>query len=116
MHNVAWSEIMYETDPFDFDAFLARAASMQWHEILQAAERECADAEAASYARKGAVAARQAGGPEYAQNLKELLFWLRYGTKPFSVSGANWAKFRVIAFHLVEIGNLKPEALSEWAA
>src|SRR5690242_513280 len=107
---------MHEINRFNFDAFLARAARMQWHEIIQAAEQECAAAEAASYGVKGAIAARKAGGPEYAHNLKELLFWLRYGAKPGSVSDANWAKFRVIASHLVEIGNFRAEILTEWVA
>ena len=102
--------------PYDFDAFLARAATMQWHEIIVEAEQECRSAEEQSYGKKGAVAARAAGSTTYAQNLKELLFWLRYGQKPGSVSATNWAKFRVIAAHLVKIGNFKPEALSEWVA
>lgn len=107
---------MHSANRFSFDAFLARAVTMQWHEILRAAEQECVAAENASYVKKGAVAARAAGGPEYAQNLKELLFWLRYGSKPGTVSDENWAKFRIIASHLVEIGNFKPEVLSQWAA
>jgi hypothetical protein len=41
-----------------FDAFLARAATLQWHEIIVAAEDECRRAEEQSYGRKGAVAAR----------------------------------------------------------
>jgi hypothetical protein len=77
------------SERYDFDAFLARAKAMQWHEILQAAEQECAAAEAASYGRKGAVAARNAGSTRYAHNLKELLFWLRYPTISLP-PGAPW--------------------------
>lgn len=100
--------------PYDFHAFLDRAMTMEWHEILKAAENECAAAESASYGTKGAVAARSAGSARYAEQLKELLFWLRYGKRPFSADDHAWMTFRPLAAHLVEIGNLKPEVLREW--
>ena len=104
----------YLTKQYDFDAFLDRIMNLQWHEILQAAEQECSAAESVSYGRKGAVAARAAGSTRYAEQLKELLFWLRYGQKPSGIGDAAWRRFRLIAVHLVEIGNLKPEVLQAW--
>lgn len=93
---------------YDFDALLSRIATMRRQDMINVAENECANAE-----RAGAYGG-DSEGFEYAQRLKEFLYWLRYGTKPHRVDDSDWVKFRPLAAHLVKTGDLKPSTLNEW--
>lgn len=97
---------------FDFEAFLARMMDVEHPGlIIQAAERECNRAEGGNSRGRVAPAARAAGAYEYARQLKNLLYFLRFGQKPGGVGHEDWAQIRVLIRKMVDRGVYKPEAL-----
>ncbi len=91
------------------------ARKREYHEIITDAEREYHAIASESSTRKAALHAQASGKSQYSSELKELLNWLRYGQRPFTVSDENWLLFKRLAEHLVAIENFKPSALAAWA-
>jgi hypothetical protein len=92
---------------YDLADFLNQVKDLPYLDIRSAAEQTVDRVEAISFGRKGAVKARQQGSTRFAQELKEFLFYLNTGTKPFTVSGRNWHLYRIILVALVGRGEIK---------
>ncbi len=90
-----------------FSDFIDRIKDKDYHEIIQVAEEEANSVERISYRIKGAVRNRQMGSTSYAEELKEFLFFMRYGKKPFSINEWNWDLYRIVVDKFVEKGQFK---------
>lgn len=94
---------------YDFDALLRRIATLNRRDMIYVAEQACASAETAGSYGHDYIAF------EYAQRLKELLYWLRYASKPANVNPYDWSKFKSLAHHLVDLREMNPSVLNAWA-
>lgn len=92
---------------YDFNDFLRRMSSLDYHDILIKAEQEGTNVEKGSSKVKGAVERRKMGSLEYAQKIKEFLFFMRYGQKPAGVSDEDFQKYYDVVKHLVDKGQFK---------
>ena len=93
---------------FSFPDFIERIKDKSWFEIIRSAEKEADLAEHSSSRVKGAVNNRQMGSMIYAQELKEFIFFMRQGIKPFTVNELNWNLYRKVVDKLVEKGHFMP--------
>lgn len=85
--------------------FLQATEGKDIQEIIELADREATEAERCLY-RSGAAAELKNGcGRQYAQCLKDLIFFMRYGIKPAGLDPAHLALFRSIT-----LNNGKPMA------
>lgn len=98
-------------NPYSFLDFLQQVKDLDYMEIIQHAEREVARVESLSYGRPGAVKAREMGSTKYAHEIKEFLFWMRYGTRPASASENNFQLYRIVANELVKKKQFKPSVM-----
>lgn len=98
-------------DRFDFNEFLDRMATLDYHEILMQANSECGSVERISYGVKGCVRHRADGSVRYAQRIKAFLWFMRTCTRPLSADESEFQRYRGVAKALVEKGQFKPEVL-----
>jgi hypothetical protein len=80
--------------------FMKAVEEKSYQDIICLAEREATEAERMSYRPRVAVEANKMGNEEYAENLKNLLFYLRYHIKPFGVSDTVFELFELITRNL----------------
>ena len=95
---------------YDFDAFIQRVKMLNYDEIIIKASAACSGAENASFDRPGAVQARESGSLDFVSRLKDLLFFLRSGALPNSLS-MDCRVYKEIAELLVAKGQFKKEIL-----
>lgn len=96
---------------YDFDTFARRVKTLDYEEIITKASAACSGVENASYDRPGAVAAREGGSMEFANRLKELLFFLRHWALPTQGPFNDKGLYKEIAESLVAKGQAKKEVL-----
>ena len=97
---------------YNLGEFLDAMIGKDYHEILVAAEQECAAAEYYSYGIKGAVKARQIGSADYAFALKRFLVFMRYGARPGGIPNGEFAMYRPICESLVQRKRFRPTILN----
>lgn len=100
---------------YDIQTFIRRNEDKDLLEMIDAANREVIAAEAGSVGVKGAIAKREAGSLKYAGDLKELLFFLRNGIKPFGAGDSLFCSFKPLCEKLVNKNQFKPEILALFA-
>ena len=66
----------------DIREFIAGLESKDFFEMIYLLDKEATDAERQLYNPKSEMSERQICGPKYVSNLKNLIFYLRYGTRP----------------------------------
>jgi hypothetical protein len=98
---------------YDFDAFVQRIKLLDRHEMIRKADAACGGAENASYDRPGAVNARESGSTIFASRLKDLLYFLHYGSLPNSLF-SDTALYKEIAESLVAKGQWNKNALDQF--
>ncbi len=84
-------------------------------EILQEADKECASVERTLSRVKNAPRNRDQGGVAYCSQIKEFLFFMRSGTRPGSVSPANFQAYKPVVQSLISRGELTVETLTLFA-
>jgi len=99
---------------FDIRKFVEKIKEEDLPEIIEKTSREAKRIENKSFNKKGAKRARKEGSIEYLENLKGLLFFLKKGKKPDSVSDEVFQKYRPIIKNLVQKGELKKEILEKF--
>lgn len=99
-------------NPYDKDAFVRKAATLSYYEILEFANQEHSEAARQSAGVKGTVKAREAGSITYVTFLEGCLWWLRHGSCPSGMGKGDFQRLRPIAEALVKSGTLKTEALT----
>ena len=97
---------------YDFSDFLRRMSALDHHEILIKANQEATNVEKGSFNVKGSVERRKMGSIEYAQKIKEFLFFMRYGQKPSGVSVEDFQKYYHVVKPLVDKGQFKSSILT----
>lgn len=97
---------------YDFNDFLHRMSALDYHDILIKADQEAANIEKGSFKAKGAVERRNMGSLEYAQKIKEFLYFMRYGQKPAGVSAEDFQKYYHVVKPLVDKGQFKSSILT----
>ncbi len=102
------------SERYDIAEFLTEMIGTDWHEIIPAAEAECATAEAQSYSVRGAPKARKLGSTRYASDIKRLLYFMRYGTLPDHLSDREVRIYKLITESLVEKKQLIPAVLDQF--
>lgn len=95
---------------YSFDEFLDKAKDMSWLEIIALGDREGTNADRASHGQGGRVA-REAGSLEYAQKLRNFLFFLQHRRRAGGTSDEEFEKYKVVVEALVKKGELKSEIL-----
>lgn len=96
---------------YNIGDFIEKVKVKNLPEIIFEAQDEVYQAEIGTSGVKGAVAKRNAGALEYANDLKGLIFFLNSGIKPFGVSESVFFSFKPICENLVRKKQLKPEIL-----
>ena len=97
--------------PYDFEAFLARMATLgSYADIIIEANEACASAERASSGR-GGPRQRELGSLRYAHRIKEFLYFLQHGSRPGSATEQDFSSYRPVVEALVVKGHFKPEIL-----
>jgi hypothetical protein len=66
----------------DIREFISELKNKDFFEMIYLLDKEATEAERQLYNPKSAMSERQICGPEYASNLKNLIFYLRYGARP----------------------------------
>lgn len=95
---------------FNIKEFLDAMVGRGFVEIFNAADQECGTAEHLSRGKKG-KAAKEMGSMSYAASLKALLFFLRFGRRPASISDKEFALYRPVCEELIRKGELLPSVL-----
>jgi len=96
---------------YDIHEFIDKVKDKNLFEIISEAQNEVSRAENGSFGVKGAVAKRNSGALEYASDLKELIFFLGNGVKPFGISDSVFYSFKPICENLVNKKQFKPGIL-----
>jgi hypothetical protein len=99
------------SETYDIQEFLVAMVGKDWHEIVPMAERECGTAESRSYSVRGAPKARKMGSTKYAAQLKNFLYFMRYGSRPGSASDWEFNLYKPICKALVEKKQFVPAVL-----
>jgi hypothetical protein len=99
---------------YDFDKFLKAMAGMEYYEILVKADQKCGTAERRSYGVRGAPKQRQMGSTHYAHQIKEFLYFMRYGSKPAGVAEWDFKAYKPVCEALVKSGQFKPTVLDQF--
>jgi len=66
----------------DIREFISELENKDFFEMIYMLDHEATEAERQLYNPKCEMSERQICGPEYISNLKNLIFYLRYGAKP----------------------------------
>ena len=66
----------------DIREFISKLENKDFFEMIYLLDKEATEAERQLFNPKSEMAERQICGPEYVSNLKNLIFYLRYGAKP----------------------------------
>lgn len=66
----------------DIQQFITKLENKDFFEMIYLLDKEATDAERQLYNPKSDGSERHICGPEYVNNLKNLIFYLRYGAKP----------------------------------
>lgn len=102
------------TNTYDFSAFMARMAELDYHEILHEADAEIGRIERLSYGVKGAPRHREMGSVEYASRIRAFLFYMRHGTRPGSARNSEFISYRQVVEALVRKRQFRAEALDDF--
>ncbi len=100
---------------YNFGDWLQSQIGKDFTELLKNGEEDAAEAEVGSVGVKGAVQKRESGSLEFAQRVKQFLFFLRYGEKPDSVSDIDWQSYRPIIEALVKKRQMNDEVMDLFA-
>ena len=65
----------------DIREFISELENKDYFEMIYLLDKEATEAERQLYNPKSEMSERQICGPEYANNLKNLIFYLRYGAR-----------------------------------
>jgi hypothetical protein len=66
----------------DIREFISELENKDFFEMIYLLDKEATEAERQLYNPRTEMAERQICGPEYVSDLKNLIFYLRYGAKP----------------------------------
>ena len=66
----------------DIREFIAALVDKDFFEMIYLLDKEATEVERQLFNPKSKLCERQICGPEYVSNLKNLIFYLRYGAKP----------------------------------
>ena len=66
----------------DIRELISELENKDFFEIIYLLDKEATEAERQLFNPKSEMSERQICGPEYVSNLKGLIYYLRYGTKP----------------------------------
>ena len=66
----------------DIREFISELENKDFFEMIYLLDKEATEAERQLFNPKSKLCERQICGPEYVSNLKDLIFYLRYGAKP----------------------------------
>ena len=66
----------------DIREFITGLEHKDFFEMIYLLDKEATDAERQLYNPRSRLSEKQICGPEYVRNLKNLIFYLRYGAKP----------------------------------
>lgn len=66
----------------DIREFIAALVDKDFFEMIYLLDKEATEAERKLFNPKSEMSERQICGPEYVSNLKNLIFYLRYGARP----------------------------------
>ena len=66
----------------DIGEFISELENKDFFEMIYLLEKEATEAERQLFNPKSILCERQICGPEYVNNLKNLIFYLRYGARP----------------------------------
>jgi hypothetical protein len=66
----------------DIREFISELESKDFFEMIYLLDKEATEAERQLYNPKSPMSERQICGPQYVSDLKNLIFYLRYGTRP----------------------------------
>ena len=66
----------------DIREFISELVNKDFFEMIYLIDKEATEAERQLFNPKSEMSERQICGPEYVNNLKNLIFYLRYGAKP----------------------------------
>ncbi len=99
---------------YDFSAFIARMAELERDEILFRANEEIGHIERLSHRVKGALKRREMGSEKYASQIKEFLFYMRFGTRPGSANDIDFLCYRRVIEALVLKKQLPAERLADF--
>ena|SRR5215203_1523277 len=99
---------------FDFDQFLDRMARLSYESILREADREARGAERSNKSIRSTVQRRQSGGLAYVEKINAFIYFMRFGTRTSGVTDADFKKYRRVVVALIELGDMRPEALQHF--
>jgi len=66
----------------DIREFISELENKDFFEMIYLIDREATEAERQLFNPRSAMSEKQICGPEYVCNLKNIIFYLRYGAKP----------------------------------
>ncbi len=66
----------------DIREFISNLENKDFYEMIYMLDQEATEAERQLFNPKSKLCERQICGPEYVANLKNLIFYLRYGARP----------------------------------
>ena len=99
---------------YNISEFLKQIENMDYPEIMNYAEGVARRIEGLSFKVKGAVKARELGSMKYVQQIKQFLFFMGNGIKPFGVDEHIFQLYRPVCEKLVQKKQFKPEVLDKF--
>lgn len=98
-------------ETYDFNKFIEQIKDMNWADMIFYCNERCLSLEQSSYKIKGAIQRRELGSSQLAEDIKGVLFWLQYGTRPSGLDENKFNILRPVCLKLIEKNQLKPEAI-----
>ena len=80
----------------DIREFISELENKDFFEMIYLLDKEATDAERQLYNPKSEMSEKQICGPEYVSNLKNLIFYLRYGAKPRGLRKEDLSLFKSV--------------------
>lgn len=80
----------------DISDFIRATHGKNHQEIIEMADREATEAERSLYRTKATETQRKGCGRMYAQQLKNLIFFIRYGVKPAGTDALQFELYKTV--------------------
>ena len=97
---------------FTLDYLLKKCNNKEYIELLEFLGSECKNIETSMLKSNDKVYKEEL--KSYLNYVKGFLFFLNTGGVPYSIEKSDFALFKPIILHLVELGNLKPTVLESF--